>query len=484
MKTVKIHRLLSLLLVTGLLAACGESAQMPSETTADSTSAAEETTAGYTLPKADFGGRDVNFYVSDYFSLIHQTEETGDTVNDAVYRRNRKVEEEYNVKFQYTVGNGSDLEFAQWYSTAEASIMAGDGSIDIIAGYFYRMAINATTGGHYQNLMELDAIDFSQPWWIGDLMERSVIGDKLFVTTGNLDPSFYNRIYAMVFNKELADSLGIENLYDTVNAGKWTYDKLKSISKIAARDLNGDSKMDESDQYGYITGHTLSIDTFNSAFDIRFVDYDEDGIPYMLPLPEKLVQAVDDLGTFLMDSGDALYLKEAYIPAPQYTIFEEGRGLVLATLMRELQKMRSFEPDFGILPYPKWDEAQEQYYSNVGVGNTTGYCVPVTTDPELAGCILEALAYYGHTDIYPEYYERTLKAKGARDDDSAAMLDLIFNNIRYEFTQIYSLAFGAQKSPHVVMRYIFQKGGETASTWASNKQLYDESVQNLVDALK
>ncbi len=59
---------------------------------------------------------------------------------------------------------------------------------------------------------------------------------------------------------------------------------------------------------------------------------------------------------------------------------------------------------------------------------------------------------YGWKDILPEYYERALKGKATRDSDSEAMLDIIFNNIEYEFTEIYSRNFGDQKAPSMMMR--------------------------------
>ena len=76
----------------------------------------------------------------------------------------------------------------------------------------------------------------------------------------------------------------------------------------------------------------------------------------LLGLTEKIADVISGVQDFLTESGDALYIKEDYIPSPQYTAFESGRGLILATLMQEIQKMRAYDLDFGIIPYPKWDE--------------------------------------------------------------------------------------------------------------------------------
>ena len=484
------HRIISLTLAffitTGMLFSCGDTSTPAADDTTGSsdTTSAPETEPINPLPEADFGGRDVNFYLDEYFCMLGQTEESGDVVNDAIYRRNSKVEDLYNVNFVYSATSAGSSGYSAWYSTLEASIMADDGSVDIASGYFYRLAGNAAGMDLFQNLMDMPEIDFSQDWWIGDFVKHATLGNKLYVTAGNLDPSFYNRIYTLVFNKELAASLKTDDFYELVRDGKWTFDKLKSVASVAKSDINGDSKMDETDRWGYITGNNMSVDAFNSAFNVDYIEYDNNGYPQLLGLTEKIADVVNGVQDFLTESGDALYIKEAYIPAPQYTAFEEGRGLIMATLMQEIQKMRGYDVDFGIIPYPKWDEKQDNYYTNVAIGNVAGYVVPVTTDKKLAGCLLEALAYYGWMDVYPEYYDRTLTGKVARDSESGEMLDIIFKNIRYEFTQVYSYAFGDQKSTYTMMRMTLKNNQEIASQYASNEALFRSTLEKLNGTLK
>lgn len=485
-----VRRILSvalvLILCSGLFLSCGNSNSSPEAATQKETSeipASVATEPVIPLPEADFDGRNVNLYIGDYFCFINKTEETGESLNDAVYRRNRKVEEMYNVKFKFSGSAGNSSDYSPWYTALEASIMASDHSIDIAAGYFYRLAGTSATSGLFQNLMDLPEIDFSQEWWIGDLINHAAIGNKLFITTGNLDTGFYDRIYTLVFNKGLAKSLKTEDIYSLVRDGKWTFDKLKSITSAVKSDINGDSVMDENDRWGYISGNNMAVDAFNSAFNVDYIEYDKNGMPNLLGLTEKIADVVNSVQRFLTESGDALYIKEANSPAPQYTAFEEGRCLILATQMLEIQKMRGYDIEFGIIPYPKWDEKQDKYFTNVIIGNTAGYLVPVTSDSKLSGCVLEALSYYGWTDVYPEYYERVLSGKVARDSESVEMLDIIFSNIRYEFTQIYSYAFGDQKSTYNMMRMVLKNNEKIASYYASNEALFKSTLEKLSSAL-
>ena len=55
--------------------------------------------------------------------------------------------------------------------------------------------------------------------------------------------------------------------------------------------------------------------------------------------------------------------------------------------------------------------------------------MPVTnSDLDMTGAILEALNSASATTAVPAYYEIALKTKYSRDEESAAMLDLIFDN--------------------------------------------------------
>lgn len=55
---------------------------------------------------------------------IAVTEETGDIINDAVFRRNSAAQEMYNVNFVYD-SSESGKPFI-WMKTLRSSVMAGD----------------------------------------------------------------------------------------------------------------------------------------------------------------------------------------------------------------------------------------------------------------------------------------------------------------------------------------------------------------------
>ena len=113
---MKKQALVSLLLLTAsLFAACADGGEEPATTTAAADTAADTVTEAVTeetritldMTGIDYGGDE--FHIVNYDNItdnqwvgipddIFSEEETGDLLGDAVYRRNRTVEEALNIK--------------------------------------------------------------------------------------------------------------------------------------------------------------------------------------------------------------------------------------------------------------------------------------------------------------------------------------------------------------------------------------------------
>ena len=108
--------------------------------------------------------------------------------------------------------------------------------------------------------------------------------------------------------------------------------------------------------------------------------------------------------------------------------FNDGRALYYISPLTSLSQLREMEDELGILTLPKNSESQERYFNTLQYNNATVYTVPVSvSELDRTGMILEALAYESLDILTPAYYEITLKRKYTNDEDSAAMLDLIFS---------------------------------------------------------
>ena len=106
--------------------------------------------------------------------------------------------------------------------------------------------------------------------------------------------------------------------------------------------------------------------------------------------------------------------------------------------IKTLDRMRDMKSDFGIIPWPKFDESDEKYYTNVDAGcNLIGVPVSVS-DPDRVSVILEALCAEGGKSVMPQYYEVALQTKYSRDDESVQMLDIIRDGRVFDIGYFYN----------------------------------------------
>ena len=85
--------------------------------------------------------------------------------------------------------------------------------------------------------------------------------------------------------------------------------------------------------------------------------------------------------------------------------------------------------DFGILPYPKYNEQQDKYYSRME--GCELFFAPISADQtalDRSSVILEAMASESAKSVIPVYYDLALKTKFARDAESEEILDILFAN--------------------------------------------------------
>lgn len=466
-----------LLALMMLASSCGGTGTPGDTPSGGDTSAEPE----YQLPTANFGGQEFNIMLWEGTSLPVE-EETGDVLNDAVFRRARTIEDMYNINLAYTVvpmGAGNPENFGTWLTTLNASILADDNSIHLAGGYTYQMASNTLNGG-FANVLELPHLSLDKEWWPQNLQEAGNLGGAMYLLTGNIELDYYQKHFAILFNKTLAADYQIGDLYEIVRNGEWTLDKMMEICNPISADIDGNGTMDVLDRYGISFNYNQGIDAFVRSSDIPITQLNSAGEPELVGLSEKYVALYDKLKTFIYDSGGAFHGNSG----DSSKIFKESRGLMSGYGIYAAVNFRDLDLDFGIIPYPKYDKSQENYITHLVLGDTTGFIVPVTTDPELAGCVLEAMAYLGYQDVLPQYYEKVLKGKGTRDTESEEMLDIIFNNVKLEFTQIYSSAFGDQQAPSMMLRMAFKDNKELSSMWASREEMYDAKMKELISMLK
>ena len=443
---------LGCLLAVSALASCGSTAETPVETAADTASVqtnapdvTEEPRLTANLPEADFDG--YVFRVSHWEHPgwesrachdIYAEAENGETINDAVYTRNIAVFDRYN--FSISLEN---VPFDELVTRVKNAVSAGDDAYDLAYLRLYEQK-NLVSGGYFVDFNTIPNIDLTQPWWDSGCVESLTVDGKLYLAASSINISDENATAGILFNKQLAANNDMDDPYQLVRDGKWTMDKMREMYTGVSKDVNGDGKMGDGDLWGFLGG-TDVVACFYIGGGGTVVSRDKDGGLYdslgsdkNFAIIEKVQALMTDddnfynhhLGTQDLDKTDDNEYRD---------LFSDGHGLFFWTRMDEVTTLRSMETDFGILPTPKYDEAQENYISFVSQHIMGLMSVPASaSDLNRTGIILEALAAESYYTLTPAYYEVALKTKGSRDDESAEMLDTIFSNRVYDLGEYFN----------------------------------------------
>jgi len=413
------------------LFSCGTSETSETTPQNESESAATvETKAAAELPTIDMDGftlrianEDPNNLSWAYIDIL--VEQNGTAVNDAIFRRNIEIQETYQCVLECSIPGDGYIQ---------NMVTAGIDEYDICMLYDVD-AINSITC--MQDWNELSYLELDHAWWNPDATDMFDINGKQYFTAGNMTLGYLSRAMCYLVNWNLYDRLGLtEDLYGMVNAGKWTQDAFLSLAVKGIQDTDGDGVYTVSDTYGAFGNPRAFLYTFMGGANVKFVERDDDGkFMFRLAKNEIGVNLINNLVQFVV-SNPNLYYNEGvtvYDSIPS-TLFTTGQALFhVQGLPHTIAQLREMEDSFGILPLPKLTEEQSKYCAPAYGAVLGGLPKSVDTDRyEYIGLLAEALTRRSQELVVPEYKEVLLKDKLIRDEASADMLDIIFNNITFE----------------------------------------------------
>ena len=469
-----------LLILSALLVSCGETTVDPVTTTAGG-GIEEPVTDTYDYPELDCGGDEFtilnaeNFW--DMYTYLDFEQMTGEIIDDAIYNRNRFLEDKYRFRMNVIEVIPDDL-----FSKINTAVASQDDTYDIT--YALGRNLNSlVSSGALMNLRDIPEMRLDEEWWNQSMIKSAEIGKDraIYFAHNYFSLSSFDNVWTIFFNETMLDSLGQPMPYDTVRAGKWTMDVFLKTLKLGAN-LNGDESFTYSETgkatYGCASFWRLCTSMLTGA-GISPVSTDKDGIPYLTLESDRFYEAADKLASFFKSEGDYLEANEANEKNYQ-KIFMAGRALFLGGGIMSSSIFREMNDDFGILPLPKLDESQSGYYAWMNYDVNT-MCVPVTnSDPTRTGIIIDALCYLSWRDVLPNYYNIRVSQKSLRNDDSIEMLKIIHNSLVYDAGNAYGWTLDLMNQ---VRSAIVAGNPDVASTIASNKSIVDENIQKTLDMI-
>lgn len=416
------------------------------DTAATDTTEAVETRLYDNVPDKDFGGKTFDILTAGNWNNewteiydFQAEEQNGEPINDAVFARNLAIEERFNVDIVEINhmgtanggGTGSGAKFI------EKSVMASDFAYDASLMGAYDVSTLSYNNYLLDLASEVPNIDLSQPWWDQKANADLAMKGKMYYTTGDISTIDNDCTFCLLFNKQLLNTYDMEDPYQLVRDGTWTLDKFMEMASQVSQDLNGDSKYDENDLYGFCIWQDSMMGMVNAAGE-KFCTINDKGDLELTLNTERTLDMVTRYMTLAYDRqlSYSLYHNTDAIEA----MFANDQVLFYSRYLCIIKKYRDMDTDFGILPYPKYDEKQEEYYHTVAPYGCSFICVPaVVEDVEMSGSILEAMACESMYTVTPAYYDITLEGKMIRDDESSEMLDIILGNRVFDLGLFYQV---------------------------------------------
>jgi len=118
-----------------------------------------------------------------------------------------------------------------------------------------------------------------------------------------------------------------------------------------------------------------------------------------------------------------------------------------------------------------------EYMSGTGAsGNFIS--IPVTTQNFETSCaVLEAMSAENYRSVFPTYYEIALKIKYASGNRDAQMVDIVYDNIYVDFTNIASI-------PTVIDMLLLNNKTNFASEYGSQESSINALIESMTEIFK
>ena len=447
--------LLALCMVLCMFAACKPSEQNPGESTpapGGSTPAPGESTPSEDEenPYEEIGLPDGLNYGNNEFTIVHwnpyqpeffvdEEDQNGDPINDAIYKRNLYTEDLLGIEFNFIENEdegNSESQMGLWCE--ELKNIASDPStpVDLFAAYS-RVLSSATVRGLNQDVAIYENLDLKKEWWPSAIIDELAIDGKLFIITGELSTNVLHNMYAIFYNKTMAEAYGLPDMLELVENNEWTIDKMIELTSIGYQDMTSDGKTLD-DQFG-MTFSWWCADALIQGADFKILESTNEDDKYVkiteVYFSEVFDSFIGKLGNWA--KGNSIFDDENYA-GDAGNAFYEGRAIFHITSVAAGFTLQETDIDYAILPAPLRDKDQTTGYRTCLANGYTNYgMMRGCRDGERAAAVLATLGYYGHKLTTPAIFDVTFKGKFSKDPAMMDMFDRIRGGICFDMGLLY-----------------------------------------------
>ncbi len=421
------------IMLLSIFAGCADNGQGEQESTLPNDEESHWVSPELTVTD-EFSGQTLNIIANREMDAGSE-EASSDPLEDAIYRRNDKLESAYGI----TIDTIVEPEYTELGEKVSKDVNSGNGDYDLVYQHMVNSATGLAVNGLLIDLGELEYVDFDKEWWDQDARDGFTIGNHQFLAVGDLLP--YTLLYSacIVFNKDHFDNQSMDYPYDLAREGLWTLDELNELTKDQTKEINGDGKIDyENDYFGITTWHLVGPFNFFYGSGASFFTKDEDNYPVYSVDQDRIQSIYDKVYTTFM-TNNSLYITDVGINTEAYKVFTSGRALFCSCSLTNIANtehgFKDMREEYGVLPQPKYDTNQKDYMSFVN-GAASVVVVPKSVNNgkiEFVGFMMEALSSSSYYMVTDTLYDKVAKSKNVRDPESAEMVDIIIRNRVFDF---------------------------------------------------
>lgn len=362
---------------------------------------------------------------------------TGEAINDAIFMRNKNVEERLNIKITENLVNYDVVT-----STMNTAILANDDAYDVFWNESYFVA-PFSVNRHLIDISEVPNLNLEKPWWNSQAIDSLSIAGKKFFLVGDLHLMFNESFWMVGFNKDMLDRYQLTDPYKLVREGTWTFDEMFKDMQEVSTDLDGNGIMDGNDQFG-VTCYSGCLFPLLFGTGEKILTKDADDIPVYQAPSERFYNVFEKIVKLYFTDYNITCMEGKTANISQYPdgwhgVFSSGHALFYLEPIGSIKKLREMESEFGIVPYPKYDVNQENYVSYIA-NYAAVMGIPITnSNTARTGTILENLCSESYKELKDAYRTTTLNFKYIRDVESAEMLDIILNSGTFELSIVFGI---------------------------------------------
>ncbi|MBE6595796.1 MAG: hypothetical protein E7644_08360 [Ruminococcaceae bacterium] len=434
----------------------------------------------------------------------------------AIAQRNAAVERRLGVTLNFVTVPGNSSSINSFVAHVKTAFDSGLAKFDLIATYSRTHGALLASG----MLTDIAAIensylDFEKPWWPADLQKELGIGDSLYGVTGDISATAIDEMHCVYFNQNLlnelyadeasayfanqAHTLTTDNtatswLYELALKGQWTLDDLLCLSggvyKAWSENISGELSI--RDRFG-LCGASYTLSSLYGAAGLRQIAADDSRV---LKVSEdytslKTETLISKLGA-LMNSNDCFMPGKDGQGSPYIRPFHSGNALFAVQYMElgeDYLVGNEAMPRYGVLPLPKYDAAQERYYTTLGNAYTV-YSIFSGFDARgsagatstMLSAVLECWASEAYRRTTPVILEANMQLSGRATQAEAELCEIIRSSMSFDLGNTLSHVINGDSSLDSMMISAALKGEE----WDPSEQIKDieEALQTLLDGLK